>query len=141
MKAYPEAKVVLSMRDVDSWLGSMASSAGVVLGWRWEWLVRYDPALVQLFWEHAKIVMPAFFSMTFRARVRREGRLRGIMSMLEGLYRRRGCWSSECRRGGDRFVVFLGMKYRKGSSRGLMIRGRLCLRMGSYGGWRLERWW
>ncbi|KAK4634603.1 hypothetical protein CLAFUW4_00150 [Fulvia fulva] len=27
VKAYPEAKVVLSMRDVDSWLGSMASSA------------------------------------------------------------------------------------------------------------------
>lgn len=60
--AYPDAKVILSTRDVEEWLVSMDSSAGVVLRWKgWEWLSRYDPALVEPFWEHAKVVMPAAF--------------------------------------------------------------------------------
>ncbi|KAH7120290.1 hypothetical protein B0J13DRAFT_457004 [Dactylonectria estremocensis] len=60
--AYPEAKVVVSMRDVDSWLRSLDSTAGRVLQWPlWESLAAWDKALAGPFWEHAKVVMPANF--------------------------------------------------------------------------------
>ncbi|CAJ2506016.1 Uu.00g001460.m01.CDS01 [Anthostomella pinea] len=59
--AYPDAKVVLSTRDVDGWVKSMQSTAGKILAWNWEWLAPWDPSLVRPFWDHAKVVMPAAF--------------------------------------------------------------------------------
>ncbi|KAJ4257364.1 hypothetical protein NW762_008483 [Fusarium torreyae] len=60
--AYPEAKVVLTQRDVDSWLRSMDSTGGRVLRWPlWPTLSKWDPALAGPFWEFAKKVMPANF--------------------------------------------------------------------------------
>lgn len=60
--AYPEAKVVVTQRDVDSWLRSMDSTAGHILRWPlWETLGKWDPALAGPFWEHALKVMPANF--------------------------------------------------------------------------------
>jgi Sulfotransferase domain len=34
LKAYPNAKVVLNVRDVDKWLASMETSYYDILGWR-----------------------------------------------------------------------------------------------------------
>ncbi|KAF4343896.1 hypothetical protein FBEOM_2131 [Fusarium beomiforme] len=64
--AYPEAKVIVTQRDVDSWLRSMDSTGGRVLRWPlWSTLARWDPALAGPFWEFAKKVMPAnFHTMT-----------------------------------------------------------------------------
>lgn len=60
--AYPEAKVLLNERDVDDWLRSMEATAGVVLKWHsFAWLAPWDHALLEPFWEHAKLVMPAQF--------------------------------------------------------------------------------
>lgn len=62
LEAYPEAKVVASTRDVDSWLRSMDSTGGRVLRWPlWETLADWDPALAGPFWEHAQLVMPINF--------------------------------------------------------------------------------
>ncbi|KAM0718682.1 hypothetical protein Q7P37_005753 [Cladosporium fusiforme] len=60
--AYPDAKIVLSNRDVDKWLASMESTAGVVLRWKsWPWLAGWDPSLAGPWWEHGKAVMqPAY---------------------------------------------------------------------------------
>lgn len=35
MIAYPNAKVVLNVRDVDTWLPSMETSYYAILGWKW----------------------------------------------------------------------------------------------------------
>lgn len=60
--AYPDAKIVLSTRDVDAWLRSMDSTAGHCLRWRgWATLAKWDPALVGPWWEHGKIVCPAAY--------------------------------------------------------------------------------
>jgi len=60
--AYPEAKVLLNERDVDDWLRSMETTAGVVLKWdSFAWLAPWDHTLLEPFWEHAKLVMPAQF--------------------------------------------------------------------------------
>ncbi|KAF5537856.1 hypothetical protein FMEXI_9678 [Fusarium mexicanum] len=57
--AYPEAKVIVTQRDVDSWLRSMDSTGGQVL--RWPLWARWDSALAGPFWEFSKKVMPANF--------------------------------------------------------------------------------
>lgn len=60
--AYPEAKVLLNERDVDDWLRSMETTAGRVLKWdSFAWLAPWDRTLLEPFWEHAKLVMPAQF--------------------------------------------------------------------------------
>lgn len=62
IEAYPEAKVVLNLRDVDQWLVSMNGTAGEVCGWQsWEWLSAWDPALAQPWWRFAKSIMPATY--------------------------------------------------------------------------------
>lgn len=62
VEAYPEAKVVLNYRDVDKWLESMDTSAGVVLRWEsWDWISSWDPALAEPWWKFAKVVMPATY--------------------------------------------------------------------------------
>ncbi|RKL16637.1 hypothetical protein BFJ70_g15013 [Fusarium oxysporum] len=64
--AYPEAKVIVTQRDVDSWLRSMDSTGGRVLRWPlWNTLARWDTALAGPFWGFSKKVMPAnFHTMT-----------------------------------------------------------------------------
>ncbi|KAF4494596.1 hypothetical protein FAGAP_9286 [Fusarium agapanthi] len=64
--AYPEAKVIVTQRDVDSWLRSMDSTGGRVLRWPlWNTLARWDSALAGPFWEFSKKAMPAnFHTMT-----------------------------------------------------------------------------
>jgi hypothetical protein len=60
--AYPEAKVIATQRDVDSWLRSMDSTGGRVLRWPlWNTLSRWYPALAGPFWEFAKKAMPTNF--------------------------------------------------------------------------------
>lgn len=60
--AYPDAKVVLSTRDVESWLKSMDGTAGRTLSWKgWNLLAKWDSALAGPFWEHANIIMPIQF--------------------------------------------------------------------------------
>ena len=43
LEAYPEATVVLTTRDVESWVGSLERSFYAVLSWkRWAWLETLD---------------------------------------------------------------------------------------------------
>ena len=62
--AYPDAKVVLQMRDVEGWAKSMQGSAGKVLAWNWEVVAPWDGSLAGPFWEHAKVVLPAAFRVS-----------------------------------------------------------------------------
>ncbi|KAF4435736.1 hypothetical protein F53441_13440 [Fusarium austroafricanum] len=64
--AYPEAKVIVTQRDVDSWLRGLDSTDGRVLRWPlWNTLARWDHAKAGPFWEFSKKVMPAnFHTMT-----------------------------------------------------------------------------
>ena len=59
--AYPEAKVVLSLRDVNAWLKSMDGTAGRVLSWNWDLVASWDASLATPWWNHAKVVMPIAF--------------------------------------------------------------------------------
>lgn len=60
--AYPDAKVVVTSREVEGWLRSMASTAGRCLGWKlWPTLASWDQALAGPFWKHAETVMPIQF--------------------------------------------------------------------------------
>lgn len=60
--AYPEAKVVLTLRDVDAWLKSMDSTAGKIFSWKgWSTLSKWDPSLAEPFWNHAQLVCPIQF--------------------------------------------------------------------------------
>lgn len=63
IEAYPEAKIVLTNRDVDKWLDSMESTAGVVLRWKsWRWLAGWDPALAGPWYEFGKMTMPPAYA-------------------------------------------------------------------------------
>ena len=58
-EAYPGAKVVLTTRDLESWLGSMDSTAGTLLRWRtWAVVAAWDGSLAGPWWEFANVVMP-----------------------------------------------------------------------------------
>lgn len=60
--AYPEAKVIVTQRDVDDWLRSMSTTAGVILKWPlWDTIAKWDPTLAGPFWEHALTIMPIHF--------------------------------------------------------------------------------
>ncbi len=48
LAAFPDAKVVITNRDVDSWVLSITSSIGVVLGWNWGLVSPYDPVIYAL---------------------------------------------------------------------------------------------
>ena len=57
--AYPEAKVVLSLREVDAWLYSMSQTAGRVLAWNsWSIVAPWDPAIAGPWFKHAITVVP-----------------------------------------------------------------------------------
>ncbi|KAI0872120.1 P-loop containing nucleoside triphosphate hydrolase protein [Hypoxylon argillaceum] len=44
VKAYPNAKVVLTTRDVDKWQASMKTTVDATFGWKaFEWLAPFDP--------------------------------------------------------------------------------------------------
>ncbi|CVL10637.1 uncharacterized protein FPRN_12769 [Fusarium proliferatum] len=59
--AYPDAKVIITWRDVDSWRRSMDSTGGRVLRWPlWNTLARWDTALAGPFWGFSKKVMTDF---------------------------------------------------------------------------------
>lgn len=61
--AYPEAKVIVTQRDVDGWLNNMDSTGGRVLRWPlWNTISRWDPALAGPFYEFSKKAMPASFN-------------------------------------------------------------------------------
>lgn len=58
-RAYPEAKVVLTTRDVDAWLKSMQSTAGTCLAWpTWSYVAPWDKSLTGPWWSFANVVMP-----------------------------------------------------------------------------------
>jgi hypothetical protein len=60
--AYPEAKVIVTQQDVDSWLRSMDSTGGRVLRWPlWNTLANWDSTHAGPFWEFSKKAMPASF--------------------------------------------------------------------------------
>src|SRR6266536_805225 len=60
--AYPDAKVVLTQRPVDSWLKSMQGSAGVVLSWRtWGLVSHFDPTLVGPWWRFVQQLSECVF--------------------------------------------------------------------------------
>ncbi|KAM0201818.1 hypothetical protein ACHAPA_009556 [Fusarium lateritium] len=61
--AYPEAKVIVTQRDTDSWLKNMDSTSGRVLRWPlWNTLSRRDHTLAGPFYEFSKKAMPANFN-------------------------------------------------------------------------------
>lgn len=64
--AYPEAKVIVTQQDVDSWLQNMNSADARVLRWPlWNTLASFDSKQAGPFWEFSKKVMPAnFHTMT-----------------------------------------------------------------------------
>ena len=58
-EAYPEARFVLTTRDVDAWLRSMQSTAGTMLAWpTWPYVAPWDRSLADPFWKFANVVMP-----------------------------------------------------------------------------------
>ena len=59
--AYPDAKVVLSSRDLEPWLMSLDSTGGHVLRWNWSMVAAWDPSLAGPFWNFAQIVCPSVF--------------------------------------------------------------------------------
>ncbi|RBR25454.1 uncharacterized protein FIESC28_01692 [Fusarium coffeatum] len=60
--AYPEAEVIVTQQDVDSWLRNMNSADARVLRWPlWNTLASFDSKQAGPFWEYSKKVMPASF--------------------------------------------------------------------------------
>ena len=50
IKVYPDAKVVLSTRDVDRWMTSMKESVDVAIKWRsFDWLAWFEPVSPKYF--------------------------------------------------------------------------------------------
>lgn len=45
LAAYPDAKVILTVRDEDSWLSSVSTLFNTLLGWHWNFISSYDPVL------------------------------------------------------------------------------------------------
>ncbi|PYI11622.1 hypothetical protein BO78DRAFT_443746 [Aspergillus sclerotiicarbonarius CBS 121057] len=53
IKAYPEAKVILSTRDVDKWLGSMQNSVDRAVKWRsFDWVAGWDTKVINPWWKY-----------------------------------------------------------------------------------------
>ncbi|KJX95922.1 NAD dependent epimerase/dehydratase like protein [Zymoseptoria brevis] len=53
IKAYPNAKVILTMRDVDAWLESMKNSVDKAYQWRsFEWLAPWEPEVIGPWWKY-----------------------------------------------------------------------------------------
>lgn len=58
-EAYPEAKVILTTRDVDAWLKSMDATAGTMLGWKtWPYVAPWDNSLAGPFWNFVTYCIP-----------------------------------------------------------------------------------
>lgn len=65
-EAYPEAKFVLTTRDVDAWLRSMQATAGTVLAWpTWKYVAPWDGSLGGPWWRFANVVMPAAYGTVY----------------------------------------------------------------------------
>ncbi|PWY94486.1 hypothetical protein BO94DRAFT_609828 [Aspergillus sclerotioniger CBS 115572] len=55
IRAYPEAKVILSTRDVDKWLGSMHKSVDKAVQWKsFDWVARWDTKVINPWWQYHK---------------------------------------------------------------------------------------
>ncbi|KAJ6032637.1 hypothetical protein N7540_003369 [Penicillium herquei] len=55
IKAYPEAKVIVSTRDVDKWLKSMRQSVDSAVQWKsFDWLAPWDPEVIGPWWKYHK---------------------------------------------------------------------------------------
>ncbi|MCJ1306633.1 hypothetical protein MMC25_000276 [Agyrium rufum] len=55
IKAYPNAKIVLSTRDVDKWQYSMKGSVDLAVKWKtFDWLASWDPDRIGLWWKYHK---------------------------------------------------------------------------------------
>ncbi|TIA07784.1 hypothetical protein D6C80_09590 [Aureobasidium pullulans] len=55
IKAYPNAKIVLSTRDVSKWQRSMRDSVDTAVRWRtFDWLASWDPDRIGLWWSYHK---------------------------------------------------------------------------------------
>ncbi|KAF4233517.1 hypothetical protein CNMCM8980_010234 [Aspergillus fumigatiaffinis] len=53
--AYPEAKVVVSTRDVDRWQQSMRQSVDSAVSWKsFDWLAPWDPHVIGPWWKYHK---------------------------------------------------------------------------------------
>ncbi|KAI9721693.1 MAG: hypothetical protein M1828_005061 [Chrysothrix sp. TS-e1954] len=59
IKLYPDAKVLLTTRDVDSWLKSMRG-IGVVFSWNW-WVARFDPAVAGPWYHFVQAILESGF--------------------------------------------------------------------------------
>lgn len=60
--AYPDAKVLLTNRDVDAWLQSINSTFGVAFSWpSWNWVADWDQSLAGPFVSFSKLYMPKMF--------------------------------------------------------------------------------
>lgn len=58
IEAYPEAKVLLNTRNVESWLQSMNKTAGKVLSWpSWPYLAPWEGKIVGPWWQFANYIM------------------------------------------------------------------------------------
>ncbi|KAF2088724.1 hypothetical protein K490DRAFT_72458 [Saccharata proteae CBS 121410] len=55
IKAYPNAKVILTNRDVDKWLYSMKQSVDSAVTWKsFDWIAPWDPTVMGPWWAYHK---------------------------------------------------------------------------------------
>ncbi|CAF9943728.1 MAG: hypothetical protein ALECFALPRED_001153 [Alectoria fallacina] len=56
LAAYPDAKVLITNRDEDTWIWSVSSLFNTLLGWNWGLMAPYDPIDAQPYIEILTIV-------------------------------------------------------------------------------------
>lgn len=61
MAAYPEAKIILNYRDMESWMRSYDNTCGRVMRWNWDLVASWDPSLAGPYWDCASLVVPIAF--------------------------------------------------------------------------------
>lgn len=70
-KAYPDAKVVLTNRDVDKWMASMHRTVWKVMLWRsWPVLARFDYTIARPWYDFVKLAFKCFCDEDFNATAR-----------------------------------------------------------------------
>lgn len=71
--AYPNAKVVLTNRDVDKWLVSMQNTAFKVVTWpTWRYLAPFDSTMVGPWWHFAECLLGAWPGKPYSATARQK---------------------------------------------------------------------
>ena len=57
LQAYPDAKVILTTRSVDSWISSARETLFPIASWDWSSVVTVDPHFAAPWWEYVQLVM------------------------------------------------------------------------------------